>query len=236
MLPAILYIAIRWWARKNPRHAYIMRKRFIQGGRIVAYLLAGLIVVKSLKAQDEQLNYSVYRNDAKVGALQVQCHLSPGKVHYKLESTVKTRFIILFNASAKEESIFENGRMVFSSIYRKVNGHEKVNRKTELHNNLYMVSDFSSVQTKKSFVVPLNTHGLYFREPSGYGTVYSENFQRLLPVIQKGDHAYELDLPDGSVNTYYYRDGICFQIEVHSPLFNAKILLDDPATKDYSKH
>jgi hypothetical protein len=48
-----------------------------------------------------------------------------------MESEVNTRFIFNFKAKAKEEVIYDNGIMTWSSIFRKLNGNVKVDKKTK---------------------------------------------------------------------------------------------------------
>ena len=144
-----------------------------------------------------------------------------------MESLVKTRFIMSFTATAMEETIFENGFLVFSSIYRKFNGTEKVNRKTVLDKNRYLVTNYSAVESKSSFPIDFNTLCLYYKEPLNYASVYSDNFQCFLPISDNGKHVYTVGLPDGSSNIYHYKNGICQEIDVHNALYSATVVLND---------
>src|SRR5207344_2160745 len=121
MLPVILFFIMRKWGRNNPRKAAAIKRRLLIWGRMLAFMLAALIVSKSIQAQESRLNYSIIRNGKTVGSIQVLRKDSQNRVHYKLESLVKTRFIMSFTATALEETIFENGFLVFSSIYRNLN-------------------------------------------------------------------------------------------------------------------
>lgn len=227
MLPVIIFIMVRKWGRNNPRKAAALRRRLFLGGRIVAFLLAALIVARSLQAQEKRLNYSIVRNGKAVGSIAVMRTDSQNRVHYRMESLVKTRFIINFSASAWEETAFENGLMVSSSIYRKLNGTEKVNRRTVLDKNRYLVTNYNSVETKNSFPVDFNTLCLYFKEPLNVASVYSENFQCFLPINDNGQHIYTISLPDGASNIYHYKNGICQEIEIRHPLYSARVVLNN---------
>jgi hypothetical protein len=132
-----------------------------------------------------------------------------------------------FTATAMEETIFENGFLVFSSIYRKFNGTEKVNRKTVLDKNRYLVTNYSAVESKSSFPIDFNTLCLYYKEPLNYASVYSDNFQCFLPISDNGKHVYTVGLPDGSSNIYHYKNGICQEIDVHNALYSATVVLND---------
>jgi|KBSMisStandDraft_5_1062788.scaffolds.fasta_scaffold00044_46 hypothetical protein len=227
MLPVILFFIVRKWGRNNPRKAAVIKHRLLIGGRILALVLAALIVTRSIQAQESRLSYSIIRNGKTVGSIQVLRKDTQNRVHYKLESQVKTRFIMSFTATAMEETVFENGLLVFSSIYRKLNGTEKVNRKTVLDKNRYLVTNYSEVESKSSFPIDFNTLCLYYKEPLNALSVYSDNFQCFLPISDNGKHVYTIILPDGSSNIYHYKNGICQEIDVNHTLYSATVVLNN---------
>ena len=200
MLPLFLFMLAKKWMKRHPERAGALARVLFTRGRLFSFLIISLHFSNAAQAQQSQLAYSIYRNGKKVGSVHVQRSTDQQSVHYKLESNVKTRFIISFTATAMEESVFDNGRMVYSSIYRKLNGTEKVNRKTVLNNDQFLVTDYSTTESKKSFVVALNTLALYFQEPANVNSVYSDNFQNFLLINPKGQHAYAISLPDGTTN------------------------------------
>jgi hypothetical protein len=73
--------------------------------------------------------YSVTKGDKEIGTFTVAETNVPGSKIIKLESHIKTSFIISIVVDAKEESVFQNGVLSQSSVFRKVNGDEKVNKK-----------------------------------------------------------------------------------------------------------
>jgi hypothetical protein len=89
------------------------------------------MVLNSSISAYPQLRISHYNilHDGEIKGTLVTYMKSDGKrMHIKLESEVKTRFIIRITVKSVEEAIFENGILVYSALYRKVNGDEKVNQ------------------------------------------------------------------------------------------------------------
>jgi hypothetical protein len=60
---------------------------------------------------------------------------------------------------------------------------------------------------------------LYTQEPVSVNQVYSDKFQKFLPIQILGKQHYKIDFPDGNSNQYYYQNGICRRIESNNTLF-----------------
>lgn len=66
---------------------------------------------------------------------------------------------------------------------------------------------------------------LYFTEPEGVHSVFSETLARELVIRHLGNHLYELQLPEGKRNVYHYSKGKCTEVEVNHSLGKARFVL-----------
>ena len=142
-----------------------------------------------------------------------------------LESEINTRFIFNFKAKAKEEAIYDDSVMTWSSIYRKLNGNVKVDKKTKATGNTYTVYKGSKTETLNNYPIRYNMLSIYVTEPVNISKVYSDNFQQQIDILKIADHHYKIKFPDGNYSEYFYTNGVCSKVEVHHSLYRATIEL-----------
>lgn len=190
-----------------------------------SFLVFALLVSLQGNAQNRSLTYQIVRNGSKVGTLHFSETNSAGMDFLKMESDVKTRFIFSFIAHANEEAVYENGVLLRSSIYRRLNGTEKANKQHQADNKRYIIHKGSSTEVTNIYPITYNMLSLYSKEPGAIGKVYSDNFETFLAIQQPEPHKYKITLPDGNYNYYYYKNGILSKIEVHHSFYSANIIL-----------
>src|SRR5688572_8402694 len=102
-------------------------------------LIVLLSVAISLNSQEKKLEYNIKRNGDIVGNIHFIQRVAGSRTVLTMESEVNTRFIFNFKAKAKEEAIYDNGIMTWSSIFRKLNGNIKADKKTKAVGNAYTI-------------------------------------------------------------------------------------------------
>jgi hypothetical protein len=229
MIPAILFWLLRRYRRNLQKAigAYIMIKKVKKRPCRIVAILVFVTLFLALKGytQNRSLNYRILRNGNKVGTLRFTESSSGNTNYLQLESDVKTRFIFTFTAHAEEQAIYSNGILLRSSIYRKLNGNERANKKHQVQNNRYLIQAGKNAAVSKIFPITYNMLSLYTREPSNISSVYSDNFETSLEIQKAGVHKYKINFPDGNHNYYSYKDGILNEIEIHHSLYSANIVL-----------
>lgn len=169
--------------------------------------------------------YTVKKGNNVIGTFVVSETGTPDSKTIKLESHIKTSFIVSIVVDAKEESIFQNGVLSQSTVFRKVNGNEKLNKKHRLYGNGYVIETAKKKDTLCCIKIVYNLMNLYSTEPVGIGKVYSDNYQEFLFIKNLGSHVYRIDVPDGSYNKYFYTNGKCTKVEIHQSLYTITMLL-----------
>ena len=174
-------------------------------------------------AMENKLVYTIRRNGNEVGTILFIESITGSRTVLKMESQVKTKFIFTFTANAKEETIYDNGIMTWSSIFRKLNGSVKADKKTKVTGNSYTIYKGKETEIMSSYPIRYNMLSIYVAEPVNINYVYSDNFQQLVEIMKIADHRYKIKFPDGNYNEYFYQDGICARVEIHHTLYRATI-------------
>jgi len=190
-----------------------------------SFLLPLTCTTLCVSAQEKRLTYNIKRNGDVVGNIRFVQGISGSRTVLTMESEVNTRFIFNFTAKAKEEVIYDNGIMTWSSIFRKLNGSVKVDKKTKANGNAYIVYRGTKTETLNNYPIRYNMLSVYIIEPVNITKVYSDSFQQQIDIQKIHDHHYKIKFPDGNYNEYYYRNGVCSKIEIHHSLYSASIEL-----------
>jgi hypothetical protein len=193
--------------------------------RLISISVALLLFAFHLSAQGRKLTYNVVRNGKVIGTLDFVESISNNSIHFNLNSEVKTRFVFTFTVTAKEESIYKDGILIYSSIYRNFNGNVKIDRQMRFEGGVYHVSNKGEATQMKIDPIHYNFHGLYLFEPKQLSLVFSDNFGKYMTIIKMPDNKYKVNLPDGNYNYYYYKDGICQKVEMFTSLYTAQMVL-----------
>lgn len=188
-------------------------------------LLVLLSIAISVQAQQKKLEYNIKRNGDVVGTINFIQGIAGSRTVLTMESEVNTRFIFNFKAKAKEEAIYDDSIMTWSSIYRKLNGNVKVDKKTKANGSTYTVYKGSKTETLNNYPIRYNMLSIYVIEPVNILKVYSDNFQKQLDIQKIADHHYKIKFPDGNYSEYFYTNGVCSKVEIHHSLYSATIEL-----------
>lgn len=188
-------------------------------------LVALLGTMISINAQEKKLEYNIKRNGDVVGNMHFIQGVAGNRTVLTMESEVNTRFIFNFKTNAKEEAIYDNGIMTWSSIVRKQNGNVKIDKKTKASGNAYTVYRGSKTETLNNYPIRYNMLSIYISEPVNISKVYSDYFQQQIDIQKLADHHYKIKFPDGNYNEYFYTNGVCSKIEVHNSLYSATVEL-----------
>ena len=228
MLLALTLWMIREYKLAGNRKEFLKRinHRFsFKGIGKVGVLLAIHFFPLAIEAQDQKLSYQVIRNGDVIGHMSFQQLKQGCSTHLWVESEVKARFILLLIILAKEETIYSNGILVFSSINRKLNGKEKANIQMKLDGNTYRVNNKGSIEQFNTYPIRFNLLSMYGTEPTQINRAYADNYSEFVPVVKTGANRYKVTLPDGNYNNYFYQDGICTRVEVHNSMYSLQLVL-----------
>ena len=230
MIPVLIIWLIKHYRENNKGKMTVVApkiaKKYLPFVAAILLLVILLIFSTDSYSQNKTFNYQIIRNGDKVGSLLFS-ETSTGDLDcLKMESDVKTRLIFTFTAHASEEAVYNNGILLRSSIYRRLNGTEKANKQHEATGNRqYLIRTGKTSEFTKTYPITYNMLSLYSKEPENISKVYSDNFQTFLAIEKAASHKYKITLPDGNYNYYYYKNGILNLVEVHHSFYCANIIL-----------
>lgn len=220
MIPALLFWLFKKYARPTFNQFYLQLSssnwlRLTKKKTILLLLLASVLVVQ---AEEKTVTYRIKRNGTVIGQMQLEQKRNGDETFLKLNSKVKTRFVFEINVQTADESHFKNGQLIYSTVYRKVNGKEKEHRETKfLQSNYQLLAGNKSSMFNSA--INYNMMLLYCQEPTHISQVYSDNFQQMLAIKKLAPNSYRINLPDGNYNNYYFENGICKTVEIHHSFY-----------------
>ncbi len=228
MIPLLFYIFLKKYHNqirlvKNSEISKLISTKFYL--ILLSCMILLLLIPIVSKTQNQPLNYKIVQGGDDIGWLKLEKNITGKTITLLLVSEIKTRFFFLITMCAKETSTYENGKMIYSSQFRKTNGSTKLNKQTRFIAEKYEVERNGE---KEVLIIPFistNLLCLYFQEPAGVSQVYCDNHESFVKIIKTDDGGYKVKFPDGNSNCYYYRGGICTKIKISHTFYSAEIIL-----------
>ncbi len=179
-----------------------------------------------LHSQEQARAYKVFYKGDVVGTMQFYRKQTGDKIFLKMTSDIQISYFILkVHVVTKGETVYENGKLLYSHEYRNINGNTKTNKETRATESAYLTTAEGRTGSLDYKVIDYNFLLLYCKEPVNIQKVYSDNFQQFLAIKKTDDHKYRVDLPDGNYNCYTYRGGVCTNVEIHHSFYTVQMQL-----------
>lgn len=178
---------------------------------ILSFLL--FASVDSLYAQ--KLFYDIYKGEDRIGEIIIDKIEVDNKVHYEANSEANFRVLFKNRLLTHNSANFVDNELVYAKseiiLNDNVRNHNITKREGE-HYSFFKHPDDKIKRKQAPFVNC--TVALYYEEPTGLTGVFSENHQQVCALKSIGDHAYEMELPGGKINQYFYKNGKLVEIKV----------------------
>lgn len=185
-----------------------MRRKSVR--RIVGIALS-LLVLLAMRSDTTVIKkdyFLVTLDDKEVGNLTIVEVDKDSVKGYALVSTVKSRFVISILVKERITERFKHGKLIKSTHYRTVNGSTKSSNHLWINNGMYHIID--SLSSKTSTIrepIYTTTLSVYFKEPKGAETIYSENFRKVLKMTNDTTGIYIVHLPNDKNTKFVYEEG-----------------------------
>lgn len=197
-------------------------------GTLIKYFLLFLFscgIYNPSNAQERKFIYDVMKDGKVIGEISFVELIQGQKKFLSITSDVTTTVLFPFTDHTVETAAFNKGVMVYSSFYQKQTGSDVVNKTITLSGKFYKVTANGESKLISPNPIRYNTLLLYTNIPYNINKVYSGNFQQLIDIKKIAENKYRLTLPDGKVNDYTYKNGICTRVEIVRPLFTIQFVL-----------
>lgn len=228
MAPYLIYISLK----KKHNHNWLINvlqiRNFLKGYSYSNFLFFFSILFFSFsvaaKGQNTQLNYKIMRGGNDIGNLQLDRKIVGNKSNLFLTSEIRTHLLFLITVLVRESAIFENGKLIYSSQFRKTNGSTKLDKQTIFIKDKYVVTENGKKEHLNLPLIDSNVLSLYFKEPLAIQSVYSDKQQHYINVTKMNDGGYKIKFPDGNTNSFYYKGGVCTKVKINNPFYSIEII------------
>lgn len=181
----------------------------------ILYLFSFLFLSTSSVSYGQTLLYDIYKGNDRIGEIKVEKVTSANKVHYEANSTARFRTLWMNDLSTNTTADFVNNELNYSMSKIVLNDKIREHSVTKKEGSFYNYFKHPEERYKKKETpFSLSTVTLYYKEPLGVKQIFSENYQQLCDLKTIGANAYELALPDGKVNQYFYKNGKLVEVKV----------------------
>jgi hypothetical protein len=228
MVPAIIYLIYKHIRGK--KWSWDWRKLLFKArGRkqkITTVFVALFIFIScTLSGQEKTLTYKVIRNGKESGWVKLTKSANGNNFFIRMCSEIRVRMLLLFTVVATEYTEFQNGTMIYSSVFRKMNDTVKENKQTRLCDNHYEIKKLNVKENVNIMPIAFNILCLYFQEPDTITRVYSDTKQEYGEIEKMPDGGYKVSFPDGDNNKYYYSNGVCTKVVINHSFYSAEFIL-----------
>ncbi|OAQ38635.1 hypothetical protein A5893_14605 [Pedobacter psychrophilus] len=195
-------------------------------------LYALLLVPFICNAQSSSLQYDIFFKTSKIGDMQINAFKDGNKSTITMKSYVEVSFIISQTFKILEKALFENDKLMYSEARRIKSGTITLDNQTKAIDNYYHLKNKEGSKILKTNAISYNFLMLYLKEPKNITSVYSDNFQKFLSITKLKDHHFKVVLPNNDYNEYFYINGLCSMVKIHTGFFNVEMRQQNIFIKD----
>lgn len=173
---------------------------------VFCVLFAGL-----LNAQTRR--YEVVLSGDKIGELTVTRTVKGAFTTYKLESRSEAK--VLFTTKKNYvlmDVTYKDGKLVSSYCKNEINDEVDNYASISWDGSKYNITN---EKKKLTYAAPVtfSVISLYFKEPKGINTLFTERIGEAYPLTDLGSGRYEYKIPNGDKNVYVYKNGELVETE-----------------------
>lgn len=175
-----------------------------------------LLLSFRLSAQSTVYKFDVLMNGDLIGTLTATKNTTGKKVVKNLSNTTKTKvFLLSIHVESEIYASYENDILTGSFAYRHVNrGAENIETTVKLlPDKRYKVAKNGVEKFLPSDAIRYTVVDLYFKEPKGLTSVFSNTHGDFIKMASISPNQYEITLPDGKKNIFTYLNGKLMKVE-----------------------
>ena len=175
----------------------------------------------------ETLQYDIVKGSKTIGTILATKSTLNNESKYELTSSVSFRFIGEISIKSVFKTHFTDDVLTYAFSENLLNDKQKEFSEIQWDGNQYHVQLKKENKTIENEKITYSMLSLYYQEPKHVQQVFSERFAEYCQIKEIETDKYELTLPDGNKNYYYYQDGICTRVEVERTLMDVAFILQE---------
>lgn len=172
-------------------------------------------------AQQTSISFDVFMKGKDIGDVIA----TEQKTNTRTVKDIRTNcdnkvLMISVHVESELTTTHENGTMLKGTAYRHANrGASDVHAQTTRTGaNQYTIERNGSKSNITNQDIHFCVADLYFREPKGLSSIFSNMWGTNVTVASLGGGKYTVTNPDGKSSTYTYQNGSLVQMEVETPI------------------
>ncbi len=187
------------------------------------YFFTFLFFIHTLSAQNTTIKFEVLLDGDSIGTISAIKSISGKKVVNNISNNTDTKvFLLNIHVESEVYATFENDILTGSFAYRHVSrGSENIETTVKyVPVNRYKVMKNGKERMFENSGIKFTVVDLYFKEPKGLNTLFSNTHGDFVPVRNSQPGYYDIFLPDGKTNTFIYQSGKLVRVEVPTAVGN----------------
>ena len=175
----------------------------------------------------QELMYTISWKDDSIGYLKAEREQVQDNEYYNINSNTEFRVLFRFNLNYQYENEYRKGRLYSASAKNSLNQKDRDQSSIIWQNNHYLLRVNDKTEKLQDQDIWFTVSKLYYTEPIGISTIFSERFGEFLTIDKLAKNKYALTKPDGRKNIYFYEKGICQKVIVDNPIITIHFTLMD---------
>ena len=190
---------------------------------MIKQLLLLFTLSYQLTSVSQEVQFDIVWKGKNVGNIKAIKSSAKETTEYTITADAKINILLSYNIENYTYCKLEKRKLTKSIATYKVNGKLKENTDIAEGDDAYICNTCKKPNLAYASI-GYTTSMMYFIEPAKSGSVFSERFGEYATLTKVADHEFNLELPDGKINNYYYEDGKLVKIHINRALYSMDFL------------
>jgi hypothetical protein len=189
--------------------------------KTLATIFLCIFIVSSLLAQKTEIAFEVSFKGKKIGVVKAIEEKTGTKSIKNLKTEMDTKILVVsVHVESEVKVVKENGILVEGTAYRHANrGAEDVHAHVKkIASKTYQRERNGQISKIEKEDITMCMVDLYFKEPKGVTSVFSNMYAEKLELKAMGAGKYQLITPDKKNSYYTYQNGKLITVEADTPV------------------
>lgn len=173
------------------------------------------------------LNFTIINKDKTIGTLKATKVVNGSKTYYQSITAIKTRVIKEIEVDYKYDVVFEDNLLKKASVIIGVDDKPYADIITNRADQTYLITKNKKKESVIENAIHYATIVLYFKEPIGIDSCYSEQDGSFNTIVPLGNHVYKKVNAKKHENVYYYESGYLQKAEIDGGLIKFEIVAEN---------
>ncbi|MEM6299103.1 MAG: DUF6134 family protein [Bacteroidota bacterium] len=165
---------------------------------------------------ERNLTYEVFSDDEHIGEIKASYREENGTRTYEMQTDVTYK--VLFKTIRFDNRItsrYQDDVLTEASSTDHLNDKPRSENRIEHKGDHYLVFEKDKSERLEESSIQNCLSSLYFSEPKGLKSVFSQRLGKLIPMEEAEPHKYAVHLSSSKTNYYRFENGICVEVEVN---------------------